>query len=286
MRFEILGFNQELLTRNFPTLKADDLILLNYIYQAVASPTMKHILKDGVPYVWLHHAKIHEDLPILGISERTLKRYLKNYVELGLLTTVQNYDTAKGSTAFYAITETCESLRFTSARGVTADTSKSSQGDTSDTSKASQGVTADTSDNQLKKDNKLISIDKDICQKVVDYYHEKCPNLPRVRALTPKRRKAILTLLKKHSIQILIEVFEKANSSDFCCGRVNDWKADLDFILREDKFINLLEGRYDNRKTPKFDARTIEGGNIKSNYDRAAKDQFRKDIADGRATAF
>jgi len=42
---------------------------------------------------------------------------------------------------------------------------------------------------------------------------------------------------------------EKVKASRFLQGQTGDgsWKADLDFVLRESKFIKLMEGSYDNR---------------------------------------
>ena len=90
------------------------------------------------------------------------------------------------------------------------------------------------------------------CDYIVEQYHEYCYNLPKVRALTDKRKKAIQNILKKHSQEELIECFKVANESAFLMGE-NDrgWKADLDFLLREDKFVNILEGKYGGRKKSK-----------------------------------
>ena len=75
MRYSILNFNQSKAIEN--NLKVDDLLLLQYIMQANAEPNMFHILDETETcYVWLSHIKIQEDLPILGITEGTLKNKL------------------------------------------------------------------------------------------------------------------------------------------------------------------------------------------------------------------
>ena len=83
----------------------------------------------------------------------------------------------------------------------------------------------------------------------VNLYHKHCFNLPKIRQLTDKRRKSIQILLDKYTRADIIEVFNRANESDFLTGK-NDrgWKADIDFILREDKFLNILEGKYGGKK--------------------------------------
>lgn len=94
---------------------------------------------------------------------------------------------------------------------------------------------------------------------VIEQYHELCFNLPKVRALTDKRKKAILNILKKHTEEEIIECFKIANESSFLVGD-NDrgWKADFDFLIREDKFVNILEGKYGGRKKIKNTVHDIE----------------------------
>lgn len=83
-------------------------------------------------------------------------------------------------------------------------------------------------------------------------YHEICVSLPKVMKLTEKRKKSIRKLLKSYSKEDIIECFENAEESDFLKGK-NDrgWKADIDFILREDKFVAILENKYGGKKSSK-----------------------------------
>ena len=106
-----------------------------------------------------------------------------------------------------------------------------------------------------KQDNKLF-ISKDInnsenpsVQHFLDTYHKYCTELPKVRRLTDKRKNAILKMRNKFTWDEIIQVFQNVKESDFLNGR-NDrgWKADLDFILREDKFVAILEGKYNSKK--------------------------------------
>lgn len=106
------------------------------------------------------------------------------------------------------------------------------------------------------KDNKLF-ISKDInnsqnsitINNFIDLYHRICVSLPRVVKVTDKRKKGILNIIKKYSYDDIKQVFINLENSDFCKGK-NDrgWKADLDFILREDKFVATLEGKYNTKK--------------------------------------
>ena len=119
---------------------------------------------------------------------------------------------------------------------------------------------------KTRKTNTLISKDiKDTPLKNTDIewftntYHNICVNLPKIRALTDKRKKAIIKLMKLYSKEDIEKVFELANGSDFLIGN-NDrgWKADIDFILRDDKFVSILEGKYGGKKRSKHAAENIE----------------------------
>lgn len=106
-----------------------------------------------------------------------------------------------------------------------------------------------------KQDNKLF-ISKDInnsqnsttINNFIDLYHRICVSLPKVIKVTDKRKKGILNIIKKYSYEDIKQVFINLENSDFCKGK-NDrgWKADLDFILREDKFVATLEGKYNSK---------------------------------------
>lgn len=105
--------------------------------------------------------------------------------------------------------------------------------------------------------NKLISKDinssnnnkknKDI-RWFLDNYHDICVSLPKVKAVTKQRENGIQKLMKKYSKNDILECFRKTEASDFLKGRTGGtWKASIDFILREDKFISILEGKYDGK---------------------------------------
>ncbi len=110
MRNSIFGFSQNMaITYN---LNLDDLLLLQYIMQANSEPGMFHILDENETcYVWLSHTKIQEDLPILGITEGTLKNKLSKLKTSGFINSksVAN-KSARGTRTYYCITEKTMSL--------------------------------------------------------------------------------------------------------------------------------------------------------------------------------
>jgi DNA-binding PadR family transcriptional regulator len=72
---------------------------------------MKHIVEDEISYVWLQHAKIQEDLPILNISEGTLKNKLSEFKAKGLINSkIVSNTSGRGSRAYYTITDLTTSL--------------------------------------------------------------------------------------------------------------------------------------------------------------------------------
>ena len=106
MRNSVLGFNQEDAIEL--GLTTDDLLILDYIIRANGTPCMCHIVSDEVSYVWLSHQKIHEDLPILNITEGTLKNKLSRLKDLGLIQSKQTADgPGRGSRTFYSVTMSC-----------------------------------------------------------------------------------------------------------------------------------------------------------------------------------
>jgi len=93
-------------------------------------------------------------------------------------------------------------------------------------------------------------------QKIVDLYHSICESLPKIRALTAKRKSYIKARWKENpDMQFWTDFFHRVESSDFLSGRLEPkgdrerpFRADLEWITKESNFIKILEGRYDNRK--------------------------------------
>lgn len=116
-------------------------------------------------------------------------------------------------------------------------------------------------------------------QKFVDDYNSICKSLPRCTRITVRRSKGISNILKKFSQEEILEVFNNLENSDFCKGK-NDsgWKASIDFILNEDKFVRTLEGKYNNKRSCK--AETITPGE-KYRVSAEEKEEMRKAVERG-----
>lgn len=83
------------------------------------------------------------------------------------------------------------------------------------------------------------------------------PDVPKVAKLTNNRRRALKARLSdKHFADNWRRGFEIISRSDFCRGRVpptdgrkQAWRADLDWFLRPDSLVRLLEGKYGGLET-------------------------------------
>ena len=117
MKYSILGFNQEkVVAYEKDGLKCDltDLLLLNYIIYAQANPKMKHYTDSEMnPYVWLQHNHLLEDLPILNITDGTLKNRLTKLRKMELISskTIAN-ENSQGSRTYYRTTSLLYDMLF------------------------------------------------------------------------------------------------------------------------------------------------------------------------------
>lgn len=250
MKFDLLGFNQEKALEYNLTL--EDLVLIDYVWDMIASPTMQHIIDNGITYVWLQHDRILSDLPILNISNRSLINYLNKLKDLGLLEVkIIHNDSMRGSKSYYAITEKCEELRYDQVQNFAVSQRPGAKNCSSDTKESIRDNNTNKQQELFNTNNKeVLEVRKrERGQWFVDTYNSVCKSLPKCVRLNPKRSKAIANILKKYSEEEILEVFNNLENSDFCKGK-NDsgWKADIDFLLKEDKFDRILEGRYNNKK--------------------------------------
>jgi hypothetical protein len=97
----------------------------------------------------------------------------------------------------------------------------------------------DTSSDPVKKMDKI--------QDVVDLFNAVVPSMPKVKSLTATRKKNITLRLKDYGMEKIVEVFHKAEASDFLCGRIKEWKAGFDWVMKPENFVKIMEGNYDNK---------------------------------------
>ena len=85
---------------------------------------------------------------------------------------------------------------------------------------------------------------------LINDFHLKCPELPRLTSFTEKRQKSVLRILETFTSKQISDVFENVQKSDHLSGRRpnSDWKASFDWIFKPENFIKILEGNYQNRE--------------------------------------
>lgn len=167
-----------------------------------------------------------------------------------------------------------------------------------------KGVQAPWTNNKvIKQNNDNKENNKDYCQKktfefgkvrtdnnfnvdkFMQWYNEYCKELSVIRKLTDKRKKAISQLFKNYSEDDIKQVLINVSNSNFLLGKVTDFKAGLDWILNENNFIKILEGRYNSKpKTSKQISSDM--GRHNEVMTAAQKKQFKEDVASGRAEKF
>lgn len=83
-------------------------------------------------------------------------------------------------------------------------------------------------------------------QEIVDKYNEICVSLSKVKKISNARKKAINARLKMYSLEEIIEVFTKAEASNFLKGANNiNFKANFDWLMSDKNMAKVIEGKYD-----------------------------------------
>lgn len=135
--------------------------------------------------------------------------------------------------------------------------------------------------NTNNKDKEVLEVRKrEKGQWFVDTYNSICVSLPKCQRLNAKRSKAISRVLKNYTEEEIFTAFNNLETSDFCKGK-NDsgWKADIDFLLKEDKFDRVLEGRYNNKR--RCNAEEISSNGPKYRVSAEEKEEMRKAVERG-----
>lgn len=94
--------------------------------------------------------------------------------------------------------------------------------------------------------------DKVPYKEIVDKYNNILgEKLPKVTALTDKRKKAINARVKEFGLESIDKVFNYAYNSPFLTG-TNDknWKCNFDWIFTPSNYVKILEGNYNNGEIP------------------------------------
>lgn len=101
-------------------------------------------------------------------------------------------------------------------------------------------------------------------EKFVEFFNQEIDannsTIPHIKAITEKRKKMIHSRIREHGKNSLAEVVRLMVSSDYLNGK-NDrgWVADIDWMLKPNNYIKIIEGNYqDNRNNDTDRRRTTE----------------------------
>lgn len=98
-------------------------------------------------------------------------------------------------------------------------------------------------------------------------WNDHATNLSKVKKTNETRNKKIKAIWPKLKPEEWVEVVKRINASDFCTGKIKEWKADFDFLLQKETYLKTMEGKYDNR--------TSKGGRANfTQRDTNATDEF------------
>jgi len=87
---------------------------------------------------------------------------------------------------------------------------------------------------------------------IVEIYHNKCLDLPKVVKLTDARKKYLNARWKEYpSLDFWNQFFETVAKSNFLNGKVNEFKANFEWLIRPNNFVKVLEGNYNGREKNK-----------------------------------
>ena len=118
-------------------------------------------------------------------------------------------------------------------------------------------------------------------QKIVDEYNSICISLSKVKKITNARKKSINARLKIYTFDEIIEVFKKAEASDFLKGANNiNFQAGFDWLMADKNMAKVLEGKYDNKKTFNKPTTTIEKPKTTNKFNSFSQRQYTSEQLD------
>lgn len=123
----------------------------------------------------------------------------------------------------------------------------------------------ENNDEQLKSSKPKTKVSGDIdFDSIKDAFNQLVDNseIPSVRSITEKRKRAIKNFLKENTLLDFREGVEKSISSDFLSGKNGGtFKASFDWLMNSNNCNKVLEGNYENSKSQnkgfQFDANKV-----------------------------
>ena len=86
---------------------------------------------------------------------------------------------------------------------------------------------------------------------------------------TTNAGKMLRARIKDYGIGSVLEAVEIVRASDFLMGKVKDFQITFDWFVRPNNFLNIVNGKYDNRDKP--EQQTRQGREMQQKYDMMQK---------------
>jgi hypothetical protein len=90
-------------------------------------------------------------------------------------------------------------------------------------------------------------------KEIIEAYHQHLPQLPTIQVWDDQSAKRLRQRWRQdpkcQSIDFWVEYFKWVAQSRFLMGQVNDFQADLHWLVRPTNFAKVINGRYHNKKT-------------------------------------
>ena len=240
MKDSILGFNQPKVlslvkevkdekTEKITTISIDveDLLILSIIADLSNRKSIRKVILEDGQYSWISYNLILEDLPILRIDKKQLRRRLDKLVEFDLIDLKVERVNGSGTFVYIKIGQMYEELKYGKA-DENEDRQKSTEGvDKKVYGGGQKSTPKDSSIKQEEEDNKEEK-DKSFSKKehidynaIVKCWNETNPTLSNVKMLNNKRKEQIRHLLASNNATVddLMKAIKIISMSSFCQGK-------------------------------------------------------------------
>lgn len=264
------------------------IILNNLRYWIAHNAANEKNFYDGRYWTYNSNAAFCKLFPYL--SEKKIRNALKHLQEEGIIITGNYNKSAYDRTLWYAFTEKGASI-FLSENEEYVPIQTKSQMDSTETGEPipvnysgkqnynippnPQGEEPNGSECEdvvttLEEDKR--NPDHEYCKTVMDLYNATCKNLLRAKKVTVKRKRAVKKAKKDiEEFGGWEKYFSCVTSRPFLNGKNKDgWKADFDWLLKPDKMLNIMEGKYNTQANCNYSYRN-EPESLKQKYEEQAR---------------
>ena len=268
MKDSILGFNQTKVlslvkevkdekTERITTISIDveDLLILSIIADLSNRKSIRKVILEDGQYSWISYNLILEDLPILRIDKKQLRRRLDKLVEFDLIDLKVERVNGSGTFVYIKIGQMYEELKYakeeenTGGQKSTEGIDKNVYGGGQKSTPKDSSIKQEEEDNKEEKDKSFSKKEHIDYNAIVKCWNETNPTLSNVKMLNNKRKEQIRHLLASNNATVddLMKAIKIISMSSFCQGK-NDrnWRASFDWLIKDTKscFSRLFEGAY------------------------------------------